>query len=121
MATLRIGFTTYIKEGERKVRSFADWLNLSHTSQENVQCMMGYIVNLTVILDGTAAHRVKEYVVQDVTSDHVNSGRRDSIHRDIRSFVTGAFAVRFAVPQQDLVLEKIIELIKKYCAHLEYN
>ena len=35
------------------------------------------------------------------------SGRRDSIRRDIRSFVTGAFAVRFAVTQwqQDLVGE----------------
>ena len=116
----------YIKEGERTVRSIANWLSLSHASQENVQCMMGYIVNLTVILDGifrTAAGNVTEKAVQKVTFVHVTSGRRDDIHRDIRSFVTGAFAVRFAVPlaQQDLVLEKIIELIRKYCAPLEYN
>ena len=49
---------------------------------------------------------------------HVNSGR---IHRDIRSFVTGSFVVRFAVPQQDLALEHIIGLIRKYCTPLEYH
>ena len=114
----------YIKEGERTVRSIADWLILSHISQENVQCMMGYIVNLTVILDDifkTAAGNATENAVLKVTFAHVMSGRRDSIHRDIRSFVTEAFAMRFAVPQQDLVLENIIGLIRKYCAPLEYN
>jgi hypothetical protein len=85
---------------------------------------MGYIVNLTVILDdifrttGTGGN-VTENAALKVTGTHVRSGRRDSIHRDIRSFVTETFSIRFAFPERDLVilvLEKIILLIRQYCA-----
>ena len=89
------------------------------TSQENVRCVMGYIVNLTVILDDifrTTGGNVTENAALKVMGTHVRSGRKDSIHRDIRSFVTETFSIRFAVPQKDLVLEKIIDLIRQYCA-----
>jgi hypothetical protein len=79
---------------------------------------MGYIVDLTVILDGVfreAANNVRADNVRSVSERHVRSGRRDRIHRDIRNFVTEAVAIRFAVPQKDLVLEKIIDLIRQYC------
>jgi hypothetical protein len=79
---------------------------------------MGYIVDLTVILDDifrTSASNVTENASLKATGTHIRSGRRDSIHRDIRSFVTETFAIRFAVPQKDLVLEKIIDLIRQYC------
>jgi len=99
---------------------FADWVyDVYRGSQENVRCVMGYIVNLTVILDSifrTAAGNVTENAALKATGTHVRSGRRDSIHRDIRSFVTETFGIRFAVPQKDLVLEKIIDLIRQYCA-----
>ena len=81
---------------------------------------MGYIVNLTVILDGifrAAAGNVTEDAALKVMGTHIRSGRRDSIHRDIRSFVT--FVVRTPVrpaPQKDLVLQKIIDLIRQYCS-----
>ena len=81
---------------------------------------MGYIVNLTVILDGifrTAAGNVTENAALKVMSSHVRSGRRDSIHRDIHSFV--AFVIRSPVrlaPQKDLVLERMIDLIRNYCS-----
>ena len=103
----------------RFVKGIANWLNLSHNSQENVRCVMGYIVNLTVILDGifkTAAGNLTEDAVLKVMEAHVRSGRMDRIHRDIRSFVTETFTIWFAVPQKDLVFEKIIDLIKRYCA-----
>ena len=81
----------------------------------------GYIVNLTVILDGifkTTAGNVTENTAPKVTDSHIRSGRRDqgrdSIHRDIRSFVTKTFAVEFAIPQRYLVLEMIIDLIRQY-------
>jgi hypothetical protein len=79
---------------------------------------MGYIVDLTVILDDifrTASGNVTSNDVQSALHKHVNSGRRDRIHRDIQSFVTETFAIRFTVPQRDLVLEKIIDLIRQYC------
>ena len=80
---------------------------------------MGYIVNLTVILDGVfkaAAGSVTEDVVLKVTDAHVKSGQRDNIHRDIRSFVTKTSTIRSAVPQKDLAFEKIVDLIRRYCA-----
>ena len=87
-------------------------------SQENVRCVMGYIVDLTVILDGIfrlGGGRVSVNEAQTAMDRHLSSGRRDSIHRDINSFVTETFAIRFTVPQRDLVLEKIIDLIRQYC------
>jgi hypothetical protein len=79
---------------------------------------MGYIVDLTAILDDifrTASGNVTGNIVQSAIDRHVDSGRRDRIHRDIHSFVTETFAIRFTVPQRDLVLEKIIDLIWHYC------
>lgn len=80
---------------------------------------MGYSVNLIVILDGTfrsAAGAVTENAALRVMGTHVRSSRRDSIHQDIRRFVAKTFPTRFAVPQKDPFLEKIIDLIRHYCA-----
>jgi len=79
---------------------------------------MGYIVDLTVILDGIfriAAGDMSPNHAQQVLERHIRSGNRDAIHRDIRSFITETFAIRFSVPQKDLVLERIIDLIKQFC------
>jgi hypothetical protein len=59
---------------------------------------MGYIVDLTVIMDGifrVAAGDMSPKDAQQVLERHVRSGRRDAIHRDIRSFIAEAFAIRF--------------------------
>jgi len=99
---------------------FADWVyDVYRGSQENVRCVMGYIVNFTVILNDifrTAAGNMTKDAVLRATGTHVRSGRRNRIHRDICSFVTETFASRFSVLQNDLVLEKIIDLIVQYCA-----
>jgi hypothetical protein len=79
---------------------------------------MGYIVDLTVILDGIfklGGGHVSVNEAQTAIDRHSISGRRNSIHRDINSFVTETFAIRFTVPQRDLVSEKIIDLIRQYC------
>ena len=73
---------------------------------------MGYIVDLHVILDDITK---ADNDALAVMNEHVRSGRRDSIHRDIRNFVTETYPTRFANPQRDQVLEKIIELIRQYC------
>jgi len=78
---------------------------------------MGYIVNLIVILDDIfriTGCSVTENAALKVMGTHIRSGRRDSIHRDIRSFVTGTFSIGFAVPQRDLVLEEIVDLLRRY-------
>jgi len=79
---------------------------------------MGYIVDLTVILDDifrVAPGNVSPNDVQLAMDRHVNSGRRDRIHQDIQTFVSGILEIRSTVPQRDLVLEKIIDLIREYC------
>ncbi len=79
---------------------------------------MGYVIDLTVILNDvfrSTGGNVSINDAQTAIDGHISSGRRDPIHRDIRNFVAGIFAIRFQVPQRDLVLEKIIELIKQYC------
>ena len=50
--SLRIGLTMYIEGCEWIGKGIARRLSLSHNSKENAQCVMGYIVNLTVILNG---------------------------------------------------------------------
>ena len=79
---------------------------------------MGYIVDLTVILDDlfrTTAGYASADDARWAMDRHLRSGRRDEIHRDIRRFVTEAFATRTTDSQSDPVLEKIVELIQHYC------
>ncbi|KAH9061768.1 hypothetical protein EDB83DRAFT_2385834, partial [Lactarius deliciosus] len=98
---------------------FADWVHdVYRGSQENVRCVMGYIVDLTVILDAvssTTSGNISPESVLSAIDRHVRSGRRNGIHRDIRKFVTETSTVRFSVPQKDLILERIIDLIQEYC------
>ena len=80
--------------------------------------MVGYVVDLTVIMDGifrvAAGDMTPEHALKIVKS-HERSGRRDAIHRDIRRFIAEAYALRFSMPQKDLVLDNIIDLIKQHC------
>jgi hypothetical protein len=79
---------------------------------------MGYIVDLTVILDDIfriAPGNVSADDVQMAMDRHLSSGRGDSIHGDISDFVVETFESRSTVPERDLTLEKIIDLIRKYC------
>jgi hypothetical protein len=80
---------------------------------------MGYIVHLTVIVDDilrATGGNVTENAALEVMGTHVRSGRRESIHQDIRSFVTETFSIMCALLGKDLVLEKLIHLIRQYCA-----
>ncbi len=87
---------------------------------------MGYIVNLAVILDDifrTTGGNVTENAALRVMGTHVRSGPRNSIHQDIRSFVEATLpngtqqgvALEFAKTKQDVIMERIIDLIKTYC------
>jgi hypothetical protein len=80
---------------------------------------MGYIIDLTVILDGIFridAGSVSDDVVKTAMDMHASSGRRDRIHGDIINFVTEMTG--FKVSRNDLVLEKIDDLIRHYCLGL---
>ena len=78
---------------------------------------MGYIVNLMVILDAifsTTSGDISQEDVLLMMEGHITSGYKKGIHRDIREFVT-TFADKFSVLPKDLILERIIDLIQKYC------
>ena len=80
--------------------------------------MMGYIVDLHVILDDitkTAICNVTDNDALDIMNEHVRTGLRDTIHRDIRDFVTETYPTRFSNSEKDLVFEKIVDLIRQYC------
>ena len=82
---------------------------------------MGYIVNLNVILNDlcrTFAGDASANYVQQAIDNHVRSGRRGDIHRDISKFVTATFANKNSVLQGDVVLEQIVELIRQYSVPL---
>jgi hypothetical protein len=78
---------------------------------------MGYIVDLMAILDVifcTTSSDISAENVLSVIEKHVSSGKRDKIHHNIR-VVTEAFDVKFSVPQDDLILARIIDLIWESC------
>lgn len=82
---------------------------------------MGYIVNLNVILDRifrtaslSGRSNAIENIAQEIMDDHVGFGHRNSIHQNIRGFVAETFLIKFNT-KKDLVLEKIVDLIRQYC------
>ena len=117
----RIGPTTLLEAGKQVPWSFFMLrVDSSSNSPENVRCVVGYIVDLTVIMDGifrVAAGEMSPKHALQVVNRHERSGRRDAIHRDVRSFIAEAFVIRFSVPGKDLVLERIIDMIKQYSVH----
>jgi len=76
---------------------------------------MGYIVDLTVILHGffVSAHDVSASKVHEAMDYHLQSRLRGQIHQDIRSFVTEQASLIYR--GNDLVMEKIIDLIRQSC------
>ncbi|KAI0285599.1 hypothetical protein BC826DRAFT_1179001 [Russula brevipes] len=76
---------------------FAEWVDdMYRGSPENVRCVMGYIVDLTVILDGIFRTTEGSVVLRDAllaVDRHLRSSRRDNIHQDIRNFVKETFSI----------------------------
>ncbi|KAI0285618.1 hypothetical protein BC826DRAFT_1179012 [Russula brevipes] len=67
----------------------AAWLEDPYqNNQENICCVMGYIVDLSVILCGIFASvgDVSPFGVQSVIKEFVDSGRKANIHTEIRGF-----------------------------------
>ncbi|KAN0135844.1 hypothetical protein V8E53_006296 [Lactarius tabidus] len=99
---------------------FADWVHgVYKGSRANVRCIMGYIIDLTVVLDvifsAPSSGDISREKVRLVFEWFVSSGHKEKIHRQIRGFVRETFAVRVSVPQTDLILERIIDLIQESC------
>jgi hypothetical protein len=79
--------------------------------------MMGHIVDLTVILNGLfiSGHDVSASKVHEVMSRQIKSDPRGHIHQDISRFITEPRETSFMCRGNDLVIEKIIDLIRQSC------
>ena len=77
---------------------------------------MGYIIHLTIILDA-----IFSTISDDVSQDNVQliidlrERMKDRIHSGIRGFVTEVFDIGSSARKQDLILERIIDLIQGFC------
>ena len=115
----QIGSTTCTGAGEESVLCLEILAYPSHhitIRQENVRCIMGYIIHLTIILDA-----IFSTISDDVSQDNVQliidlcERMKDRIHSGIRGFVTEVFDIGSSARKQDLILERIIDLIQGFC------
>jgi len=92
--------------------SAASWVNDPYCgTNENVCCVMGYVVDLTVILYHVfrSSRDVSAHLVQSAITNFVHSGHKNEIHNSIRDFVT-AVPARMHL-ERDVFMERIIDLI----------
>ena len=84
-------------------------------SNENICLVMGYIVDLTVILCGVfGSHgNASPSRAQSVISNFANSSLKMSIHNDISSFIRTV--PQFQYRGYDVVMAKIVDLISRNC------
>ena len=77
---------------------------------------MTYIVDLTAILHRLflSTRRVSAMEVQTAVKDYAKSSSRSQIHEDIRSYIMSTQTYLSSYHDEDLVLEKIIDLIEQY-------
>ncbi|KAH8979092.1 hypothetical protein EDB92DRAFT_426644 [Lactarius akahatsu] len=94
----------------------AQWMNGSYQN-EDIRCIMAYIVDLTVILHGLfmSSRSVSATKAQSAMKDYAERGSRGRIHDDIRSFVTEIPSTYQTYQEKDTITEKIIDLIKQNC------
>lgn len=84
--------------------------------EENIGCVMAYIVDLTFILsslsksDGDVSLRE----IRTATRNFVDTGRKTSIHTEIRSFFRAAPMPTHL--DSDPFIKKITDLIMRFCA-----
>ncbi|KAF8489076.1 hypothetical protein F5888DRAFT_1210533 [Russula emetica] len=105
-----------INTSSRQQGTGAAWLNGRYeSSNENICLVMGYIVDLTVILCGVfGSHgNVSPSGAQSVINNFANSSLKTSIHNDISSFIRTV--PQFQYYDNDVVLAKIIDLISRNC------
>jgi hypothetical protein len=84
-------------------------------SNENICIVMGYIVDLTLVLCSVFRFpgNVSPSKVQSVMNNFAGSGLKTSIHAEIKSFLRTVPLLEYH--NKDVVMEKIIDLIRQYC------
>ncbi|KAI0252047.1 hypothetical protein BJV78DRAFT_1206799 [Lactifluus subvellereus] len=101
-------------ETSHLVEKFVSLLAAPSSGQAIIPCMMGYMIDLTVILHelSRTTGNVTPRNIQFAVADHVTSGRRRRIHRAIRNFIVETPITK--IIQEDVVIRRIAELAKKF-------
>ena len=88
-------------------------------SVENICLVVGYIVDLTLILCGVfgSPGNVSSNKVQSVKHKFTSSGLKANIHAEICRFI--GTVPKFKYYDNDVVIVKITDLIKQNCGSLE--
>ncbi|KAJ7816723.1 hypothetical protein B0H13DRAFT_2683408 [Mycena leptocephala] len=93
---------------------FASWgFDVYQNAPKNIACVMGYVVDLTIVMHRLFAVEVSEERVVSVLEDYAKSGEITQVHNDIRTFVNSNSMTR---QSKDNVLLEIIRLIEKHRA-----
>lgn len=82
-------------------------------SPQNIACVMGYVVDLTIVMHRLFAVEVSEERVVSILEDYAKSGEITQVHNDIRTFVNSNSMIR---QSKDNVFLEIIRLIEKHRA-----
>jgi hypothetical protein len=84
-------------------------------SNENICLVVGYIVDLTLILCRVfgSPGNVSSSKVQSVKNEFAGAGPKTNIHAEIRRFIETV--PKFKYYNNDIVMEKIIDLIAQNC------
>jgi len=102
--------------------AFAKWVYdvYSHT-HPNVCCVMGYIVDLTIVMNGLflRTRDASEEHVVSVLGAYAESGDLARVHNAIRTFVDNTEGWRLV--NQEHILDEIIRLINAYCTDPSTN
>ena len=80
-------------------------------SPANIACIMGYVIDLTILMHRLFAIDVSEERVISVLEGYTKSGEIIQVHNDIRKFVNSGNLRHLG---EDNVLNEIICLIEKY-------
>jgi hypothetical protein len=80
---------------------------------ENITAIMGYITDLTIVMNGLFTKDVPKAGVKEVLDEYTTS-RKPQMHGDIWLFISDKSNFRF-VTNKDLVLDEIVRLINANC------
>jgi hypothetical protein len=97
--------------------AFAKWVyDVYNHTHPNVCCVMGYIVDLTIVMNGLflRTRDASEEHIVSVLGAYCESGNLGRVHNAIRRFVDNTEGWRLV--NQEYVLHEIIRLINEYCA-----
>jgi hypothetical protein len=78
---------------------------------------MGYIIDLTIVMNGLFTKDVPKAGVKEVLDDYTKS-KKPQVHGDIRRFISDKSNFRFVI-NKDLVLDEIVRLINANCDRSE--